>query len=182
MSKLYIITGPAGVGKSTISNEIAKRSGKSALIEGDEIYHLVCGGYESPWKEGNHLKIFWENCIDIITNFLNNGYDVVFNYIINKEKIEELKQTFKNIETKFIVLMVDKETIIKRDQMRPEDCQMKERALILLENTKKQKFEKDNILETSKLSVEETVETILKDNRFILKKKINYNPATSKMT
>lgn len=170
MSKLYIITGPAGVGKSTISKEIAGRSGKSALIEGDEIYHLVYGGYESPWKEGNHLKIFWKNCIDIITNFLNNGYDVVFNYIINKEKIEELKQTFKNSETKFIVLMVDKETIIKRDQMRPEDCQMKERALILLENTKKQKFEKDNILDTSKLSVEETVETILNDNRFILKK------------
>ena len=40
MSKLYIITGPAGVGKSTISTKIAETLPKSALIEGDEIYHL----------------------------------------------------------------------------------------------------------------------------------------------
>ena len=168
MNKLYIITGPAGVGKSTISKEIAKISKKSALIEGDDIYHLVCGGYVSPWKEGNHLKVFWENCIDIIKNFLSNGYDVVFNYIINKEKMEELKNKFKDVEVKFIVLMVDEETIVKRDKMRPEDSQMKERALILLENTKKQSFNKNNILDTSNLIIKETVEIILNNDRFIL--------------
>lgn len=32
MSKLYIITGPAGVGKSTVSREIAKNRNKSVLI------------------------------------------------------------------------------------------------------------------------------------------------------
>ena len=45
MSSLYIITGPAGVGKSTISRRIAESKNKSALIEGDEIYHQVVGGY-----------------------------------------------------------------------------------------------------------------------------------------
>ena len=33
MAKLYVITEPAGVGKSTISRKIAKASSKSALIE-----------------------------------------------------------------------------------------------------------------------------------------------------
>ena len=37
MSKLYIITGPAGVGKSTISKKIAESKKKSALIEEDDI-------------------------------------------------------------------------------------------------------------------------------------------------
>lgn len=41
MPSLYIITGPSGVGKSTISKELAKKSNKSALIEGDDIYHQV---------------------------------------------------------------------------------------------------------------------------------------------
>mgnify|MGYP002861182166 CR=1 FL=1 len=45
MSKLYIITGPAGVGKSTISRRLAKQRTRSALIEGDEIYGQVVGGY-----------------------------------------------------------------------------------------------------------------------------------------
>ena len=43
MSNLYIITGPAGVGKSTISKKIVELKKKSALIEGDEIYHQVVG-------------------------------------------------------------------------------------------------------------------------------------------
>lgn len=39
MTTLYIITGPAGVGKSTISKKIAISKERSALIEGDDIYH-----------------------------------------------------------------------------------------------------------------------------------------------
>ena len=38
---LYIITGPAGVGKSTVSKMLAETKVKSALIEGDDIYHQV---------------------------------------------------------------------------------------------------------------------------------------------
>ena len=57
MNNLYIITGPAGVGKSTVSKELASRKDKSALIEGDEIYSQVIGGYVSAWKEGNHLVL-----------------------------------------------------------------------------------------------------------------------------
>ena len=45
MNTLYIITGPAGVGKTTISKGLAKRCKKSALIEGDDIYHQVISGY-----------------------------------------------------------------------------------------------------------------------------------------
>lgn len=41
MPNLYIITGSAGVGKSTISKKIADSKEKSALIEGDEIYHQI---------------------------------------------------------------------------------------------------------------------------------------------
>ena len=173
MNKLYIITGPAGVGKSTISREIAKKCEKSALIEGDIIYNLVCSGYKKPWEKGNHLKIFWENCINLICNFLNNGYDVIFNYIIDKEKIEKLKNEFRKIygnslEIKFIVLLADEKIIVERDKERPEEAQMKERVLVLLESFKNQKFERKNILDTSNIDINETVEKILNDNKFIL--------------
>lgn len=60
MATLYIITGPAGVGKSTVSSQVASGLKKSALIEGDDIYGQVVGGYVSPWKENNHLSIFWK--------------------------------------------------------------------------------------------------------------------------
>jgi len=170
MSKLYIITGAPGVGKSTISKKIAISSGKSALVEGDEIYSMVCGGYESAWKEGNHLEVFWENCIDIIRNFLNKDYDVVFNYIINPKTLEKLRKEFKRIETKFIVLTTDEKTIISRDKTRPEDSQMKERSVLLLNKMKNLNYDKSNILDTTNLSVEETVKEILNNDRFNLER------------
>ena len=45
---------------------------------------------------------------------------------------------------------------------------MKERCLTLLENARKQNYKKENILDTSKLSIEDTVQIILNNDRFII--------------
>lgn len=42
MNKLFILTGPAGVGKSTISYELGKRLEKSVVIEGGYNIQLFC--------------------------------------------------------------------------------------------------------------------------------------------
>ena len=81
MAKIYVLTGPAGVGKSTISKGLAEKIGKCAILEGDEIYHQVVGA-EKPWLEGNHTDIMWKNMCDLAWNYLENGIDVVLNYII----------------------------------------------------------------------------------------------------
>ena len=94
MNKIYLITGPAGVGKSTISKMIAENLERSVLIEGDDVYHLVVGGYVSPWLEGNHLNLFWKNVLSLIKNSLENGYDVVFNYILDQEQVADIKNNF----------------------------------------------------------------------------------------
>ena len=166
MANLYIITGPAGVGKSTISKKIAKNSNKSVLIEGDFIYSQVIGGYVSAWKEGNHLEVFWDICLNMIETYLSYGYDVIFNYIVTPKILEKIKGKFKNYNTKFIVLLTDEKTILERDKNRPEDCQMKERCIILLNNFKNYDYNKNNILDTSNLSIEETVKIIENNNKF----------------
>lgn len=160
MSKLYLITGPAGVGKSTISKILAGSKDKCALIEGDDIYHFVKGGYVSAWKEGNHLEVFWKNCIDIIKNFLDSGYDVVFNYIINKKDLEMIIKDFSEIEIKFVLLLADDQVLINRDNEREEDCRMGERVLVLKNNFVNQNFDKKYILDTTNMSIEKTVKEI----------------------
>ena len=95
MPNLYVITGPAGVGKSTVSKRLAQNLSKSALIEGDEIYHQVIGGYIPAWKEGNHLQTFWKVCINIVRSYLEDDFDVVFNYIIKPENLALLKIYYK---------------------------------------------------------------------------------------
>ena len=73
MPNLYVITGPAGVGKSTVSKILAQKLNKSSLIEGDEIYHQIIGGYIPAWKSGNHLQTFWKICINTEQNSAKNA-------------------------------------------------------------------------------------------------------------
>lgn len=168
MANLYVITGPAGVGKSTISKKIAERKNKSVLIEGDDIYSQVIGGYVSAWKEGNHLDIFWKICLDMIDTYLSAGYNVVFNYIVTLSSYNKIKERFKKYNTKFVVLVVDEETILLRDKQRPIDCQMNERCIVLLNNFKNTNYEKDYFLDTTNLSIDETIDIIENDNKFLI--------------
>lgn len=168
MEKLYIITGPAGIGKSTVSKELAKRYSKSVVIEGDEIYHQVVGGYVPAWKDGNHLETFWKVCMNIFKVYLEDGYDVIFNYIVTPEKLKYIKENFYNYEIRFVVLLVDEETLLLRDSLRDEDCQMKERCVVLLNNFKNRNYDKNNILDSSNLSVDETLSIIENDGRFVV--------------
>lgn len=169
MNKLYLITGPAGVGKSTVSKGIAKSLDKSVLLEGDEFYQHVVGSYVPAWKDGNHLDIFWKVCIDTMKNYLNDGYDVVFNYIIGKNKFVELKRIFKDFDTKFIVLLVDEATLLNRDAERPEEEQMKERCSVLLKSFIGYNYDEKYILHTDSMSIEETKNKIIHDDRFFVK-------------
>lgn len=168
MAKLYIITGPSGVGKSTISRGIAERLKKSVLLEEDDFYHQVVGGYVQAWKPGNHLDVFWKVCVDTINNYLNAGYDVVFNYIISKEKFLELKNIFEKIELKFVVLLVDREIILKRDKERPDEFQMKDRCFVLLNDFLNNNYDEKYILYTDKLTINQTIDEIINNKKYLV--------------
>ena len=169
MAKLYLITGPCGVGKTTVSKCLAEKLDKSVLLEGDDFYHHVISGYVSAWKEGNHLDIFWKVVIDTINNYLNTGYDVVFNYIINKEEFDKLSLIFKDIDTKFIVLIANSETLLERDSKRPIDCQMKERCTILLNSFLDYGFDNKYFLDEENLSIDEVVDRVLLSDDFLIR-------------
>lgn len=160
MSKLYIITGPAGVGKSTTSIALAKRLKNSVLIEDDDIYHMVIGGYVSPWKKGNHLDLFWKNVISIISNSLSLGYDVVFNYIVHKKDLNMLKSVFKKYDIVFKVLVTNEEELLRRDGLRDIHSRMNERCIVLLNDFKKEYLNDEFVIDTTGKSVEDVINII----------------------
>lgn len=169
MADLYIITGPSSVGKSTISNEIAIKKEKSVLIEGDAIYNQVVGGCVPPWENGNHLNLFWDICIDMISKYLWEGYTVVFNYIVTPTQLDRIRSRFSSFKIKFVVLLANEETLILRDKNRPKNAQMGERCIALLNGFNGSDYKMVNILDTSKFSISEIVNEIESNNRFLLK-------------
>ena len=47
-----------------------------------------------------------------------------------------MKEEFEDYSIKFVVLLVDEKTLLLRDKERPEDYQMKERCITLLNSFK----------------------------------------------
>ena len=50
--ELLIITGPPGAGKSTVSELVAARFDRCALVRGDTFFGFVARGYIDPWLPG----------------------------------------------------------------------------------------------------------------------------------
>lgn len=170
-TEIYFITGPCGVGKSTIAKLIASNMKSSALIEGDNIYNMVIGGYVKPWKDnGTYLELFWENVAVLIENFLKRNITVVIDYIIYPEHLKKIVSRFKekNVDIKYTVLLADKNTILQRDNSREPECRMGERSIELLNDFRNLNIEDKYIIDTTSLSKNEISNMIITNKRFIL--------------
>lgn len=118
---IYIISGPPGVGKSTVSKELAATFDKSAVIEGDMIYLMVKSGLVAPWEDdGYYMDLFWDNIISLTKNFMDRGITVVIEYVIFEEQLKKIADFLKarQINLKYCVLLAEEQTLRARDLSR----------------------------------------------------------------
>src|SRR3954465_4477027 len=119
-SSIYIISGPYGVGKSTVTKALAQEMKKVALIEGDLIKLMFLGKGEPSWKE--QRLIIWKNILSLTKNFIENNVNVIIDYVVKSElewfyeQISEL-----NVKIYYVVLRADGETLIRRLNKRGDD-------------------------------------------------------------
>ena len=158
MPKLYVITAPPGAGKSTVSALLAEQLDRSVVIEGDWVYHLVVGGYVAPWLPGNHKELFWKNVISLIRNCMEEGYDVVFNYVVTPKDVALLQREFPAFT--LAVLLPDVEELVRRDQLRPQEERMGERCRVVHAEFQKHNFPESCILRTDGETPAETVQRV----------------------
>ncbi len=142
---VYIISGPAGVGKSTTSKKLVQRLDRSAYISGDDVSHITVNGRGKPWLDKDTLDLTWKNILSLTKNLLDYEYNVVIDYVAFPKEVNWFSQELCNREIRmvYVVLLADKDTIIFRDRLRIEEEQMGERSLRLLEE-----FENDSELLT----------------------------------
>lgn len=170
---LYILTGPCGVGKSTISYKLAQRFERSCHINADWLYAMVVGGYVEPWKDSvRNMNLLWQNIVSLVRNFTNDGHAVILDYIVFPDKVKYLTERL-DMKIKYVVLMADEETIRQRDLMRPDDEIMGNRAIELLEEFKEKDIDSKYIINTSKMSIEEIIDIIINEDEFFVRGELN---------
>lgn len=168
---VYIISGPPGVGKSTVSKALAASFDKSAVIEGDLIYLLVKSGLVAPWEDdGYYMELFWDNIISLTKNFMDRSITVVIEYVIFEEQLKKITDFLKarQVNLKYCVLLAEEQTLKDRDSSREEiertgDLSIESRKEFLAKN-----INEDYLLYTDHLGITETVNIIKTSNRFFV--------------
>ncbi|MGN7412414.1 AAA family ATPase [Paenibacillus sp. SAF-068] len=134
-NNLYVVSGPPGVGKSTTPKLLVQTLDKSAYISGDAVSHFPVKGRGKPWLDKDTNDLTWKNISSLVKNLLDYKYDVVLDYVSFPEDVDGLMTELADYHVRviYVVLMVDRQTIIHRDCLRAEEHQMKERSVILLD-------------------------------------------------
>jgi tRNA uridine 5-carbamoylmethylation protein Kti12 len=85
MAEILILTGPHGVGKSTVALALADRYDRVAHVEVDQLRHIVTPtGYKAPGKDGfaRQHAIAVRNAADIARNFYAERFAVIIDDIL----------------------------------------------------------------------------------------------------
>jgi len=170
---VYIISGPAGVGKSTTSQALVKQLERSSYISGDDISHIPVNGRGKPWLCQETSKLTWTNILSLTRNLLDFQYDVVIDYVTFPSEASWLAKELENLSVSifYIVLMVDEAEIVQRDQSRDPAIRMGERSLILLREFKEALTEERNVINTQHYNADEVhkvIDEILNNRRFLI--------------
>jgi broad-specificity NMP kinase len=150
-NKVYIISGPAGVGKSTTSKKLVKSLSRSAYISGDYVSHMHINGRKKPWESKEECTLIWNNILSLTTNFINYGNDVVIDYVTFPQEAKWIYENLRylNVEVNYVVLLTDKETLVNRDNQRKPEDRMGERSLILLNEFIESGINQNHIIDTT---------------------------------
>ena len=154
MATVYILSGPAGVGKSTTATALAMVLPSSSLISGDVVSWVHKSGREKPWLSEKEVALIWDNILSIAKNFLARDIDVVIDYVTFPERAIWLAENVQEFqcEVRYIVLSCAAETLIKRDKERPPAYQMGTRCLELIKEFKAASVNPEHIFDTANLT------------------------------
>lgn len=160
---IYVISGPAGVGKSTTSKKLVESLPRSSYISGDDISHIPVNGRGKPWLCQETLMLIWENIASLARNLVSRNYDVVIDYVTFPTDVENLTNRLSdlNVRIKYVVLVTDVETLTVRDKSRPLEFQMGERSVVLLEEFINSGIDSKYLINTSKRRQEELENLII---------------------
>jgi tRNA uridine 5-carbamoylmethylation protein Kti12 len=159
MSKLILISGAPGSGKSSTADALAEALQPAVKVYTDEMRHQVAP-YAVPWTElgRKQLRIAIEAVCATAEVYLKNDYNVVMNDVLIESIYPEYGHFLHTHDGFSVLLQPPLDVVLGRDKMR-EDHVPEERITELYSQFNSHQF--DLIIDNSGLTVDEVVQRIL---------------------
>ena len=172
MTKLILITGPSGAGKTTVCRELLKTlAGEWAYINQDEVRQYVKCGYVSADEERNKwteaVQRQWDVsipiCAEIVKNYIKIGIGCIVDFFVYPNELEIWNDKLKGVSFELIILMPDISVLQHRNANRSVRSKLSSEKIN--ENYKlysNSSFINGKVVDNSNLSANKTVDVIKK--------------------
>lgn len=135
-TKVIIVTGPPGAGKSTVAGKLCERLERAAHVDVDTLRHMVVAGHaspvtpEDPVELARQLGLAVRNAADLARNFVREGFHVVIDDVVFEQRLQEYADALAEVpaDLYFVLLQPPLEELRRRDQGRPEERRLGPRA------------------------------------------------------
>lgn len=160
---VIILNGPCGVGKTTLSKQLAKQLVNSVHIIGDEVHNFIVDSKIN--KE--HIEVTNQNIVALTSNFLNYGFmNIIIDYVYEEESVlQEVVHTIQKMDPEVIAICITcslKENIIRNKSRADADIMDEGRVKELNEILRRENNNVGILLDTSNLSIENSLSQLLK--------------------
>lgn len=162
--KLFILTGPPGSGKNTISEALAEMSKKLAIIDVDIVRWMIRRPHKAPWEgaEGKAQQFLGvQNTCMLAKSFIKEGYDVVILDVLSEETTQIYREELNDLHPKIILLLPTLEEIKKRNANRPPRLKPEEIEQLYTQQASLTSF--DMTINNTNLKPEKIAEKLIAD-------------------
>jgi chloramphenicol 3-O-phosphotransferase len=163
---IYLISGPMAVGKSTVARALAERFERSVHLEGDVFRRSIVRGRAEMTPHAAdearaQLQLRYRLAAAAADAYLDAGFAVALEDVFAPEQLGELRGSIHGRPCHVVVLLASRETLATRDRGRMEEgygVWTVEQLLAVFEDAPTRS---GLWIDTSELTVDETVDRIL---------------------
>ena len=159
---LVILNGPTGTGKNTVSEIVARRRERCAVIDYDDLRNQFRTPHLTPWdgEAGRRQNILGvEHACMLAKSFLANGYDCIVLDVLNDETAAIYRDLLAGHEPVLVHLLPNWDEILRRNGTRPPRLTPDELRMVYEGQARLTVF--DERIDTTDMSPEETAERVL---------------------